>query len=558
MVLEWTAKAAADDTLLEKVTRLVEEWIGLQWKDGYLGTYGEEDRWKSWDVWVQAHNLLGLIVFFDLTGHKNSLEAAVRVADRVLRDFGPGLNSLQETGPHDGMASSAIVEPMLWLYQRTGDDRYRGFAEWIVETDWESAGPAIVSVLGEGGSVAEVADGKAAEMLIDLEGLVELYRVTEDERYLTAALRGWEEIRRHHLYITGSASVGEYFSRHHELQNDGCMLVGETCVTMNWITFSLCLGRLTGEARFFDAVEQAAYNHLLAAQSPDGKGWAYYVGLRDNKRFRWHTDPECCPTRGTRALAVLPQAAFGATPDGITVNLFEAATATLSAPDGTPVEIEVETDYPLGPTVTLRVSPQQPTAFDLRLRIPSWCSEWSVEAGDGSRGKIEERGYAVLSRTWETGDVVTAAFEMPVRYVCDEEGNGGRVAVVRGPLVFAVDRQLLSEGSLVDDVALEIDLPAIEVRPTAGSVRLCVPAATWRAAGREYWPDERYREAEALDRDSARLELVPFYEAGSYAEDSYKDGVHSHVERAATPSYQVWIPFVPTSTEKGQLDVIPR
>jgi len=30
---------------------------------------------------------------------------------------------------------------------------------------------------------------------------------------------------------------------------------------------------------------------LLAAQSPDGWGWAYYVGLRDSKRYRWHTDP---------------------------------------------------------------------------------------------------------------------------------------------------------------------------------------------------------------------------------------------------------------------------
>ncbi|NTU76156.1 MAG: SDR family NAD(P)-dependent oxidoreductase, partial [Anaerolineaceae bacterium] len=68
-----------------------------------------------------------------------------------------------------------------------------------------------------------------------------------------------------------------------------------------------------------DMVEQTLYNHLLGAQSPDGRGWAYYMGLRDSKRFRWHTDPDCCPTRGVRALAQMVQHVFSTTRDGIAV-----------------------------------------------------------------------------------------------------------------------------------------------------------------------------------------------------------------------------------------------
>ena len=95
---------------------------------------------------MQAHNILALLVFFDVSGDRAALDAARRVADRVLSDFGPGKGSVQLTGHHCGMASSAVLEPLILLSRVTGDRRYLEFARWLVDEDWETGpGPKTVS-----------------------------------------------------------------------------------------------------------------------------------------------------------------------------------------------------------------------------------------------------------------------------------------------------------------------------------------------------------------------------------------------------------------------------
>ncbi|MEO0252435.1 MAG: beta-L-arabinofuranosidase domain-containing protein, partial [candidate division WOR-3 bacterium] len=141
-----TAWNTSDEELCKKIDILVRNWLATQKEDGYLGTYDEKDRWKSWDVWVQAHDLIGLLTYYHYTGREDILKAAIRVADRVLKDFGPGKRPLHKTGPHRGMASSAILEPLIWLYWETGDKRYLEFGRWLVDEDWEQPdGPRLIS-----------------------------------------------------------------------------------------------------------------------------------------------------------------------------------------------------------------------------------------------------------------------------------------------------------------------------------------------------------------------------------------------------------------------------
>ncbi|HVO68482.1 MAG TPA: beta-L-arabinofuranosidase domain-containing protein [Aggregatilineaceae bacterium] len=192
--------------------------------------------------------------------------AAVRAADCVLASFGPSKRFVHPTGPHNGMASSSILEPMIWLYFETGEERFLRWGKWLVDVDWEApAGPHTLSILLDKGSVADVGGGKGIEMLTNFAGLLELYRVTADERYLTAVVNAWNDIVQHQLYITGTSSTGEVFSRNYLLRNDGVYRIGETCVSMGWMYLNLSLGRLTGDSGYFDMAEIVIYNHLLGA-----------------------------------------------------------------------------------------------------------------------------------------------------------------------------------------------------------------------------------------------------------------------------------------------------
>src|SRR5688572_4412900 len=50
-----------DPNLRRKLDETVTLLCSYQLPDGYLGTYLEEKRWTSWDVWAHKYNLIGLI-----------------------------------------------------------------------------------------------------------------------------------------------------------------------------------------------------------------------------------------------------------------------------------------------------------------------------------------------------------------------------------------------------------------------------------------------------------------------------------------------------------------
>jgi uncharacterized protein len=549
-----TAWYSNDGKLREKIDHIIDNWLDTQGEDGYLGTYDEKDRWKSWDIWIQAHDLIGLISYYRYTGSGKAINAALRIADRVLKDFGPGRNCLHN-GPHEGMASSAILEPMIWLYWESGENRFLAFAQWLVDQAWEApGGPKIISSLISRRGVAKTANAKAAEMLICCSGLVELYRATGNPRYIEPVLLAWEDIVQHHLYITGSASTGEYFQTNFSLRNDGIYRLGETCVTMTWLYLNLNLGRLTGEGRFFDMTEQTLYNHLLGAQSPDGRGWAYYMGLRDSKRFRWHTDPDCCPTRGVRALAQIPENIMHVAENGLAINFYEPSKGILRLSNGADIEIDLHSNYPFDGNVLLKIGTKTPMRFKLYLRLPGWCENWQIRVN----GKLElllteKSGNLVIDRAWKDGDQIELKFEMPVKVVIDNLGNDGRVALVRGPLVFAADSRYLPNGKSLDDVTILLNPnhPAdgilVEQSEEPYTIRVNIPILTTKPiSNRGIWKvKERYLQLEKLEKPKIKgsLPLVPFFEAGSGDDDSYKDGVWSNFEAVTKVTFQVWLPY---------------
>lgn len=543
---------AADGELRTKIDNLVDAWLATQQPDGYLGTYAAADRWKSWDIWVQAHNLYGLFSYHRLSGRKDVLEAAKKIGYRFLEDFGPGKRTLRDTGWHMGMSSSAILEPLVWLFWETGDPAFLDFCRWLVEEDWEGeGGPRVLTALLAGKGVAEVGNAKGIEMMLDFAGLLELHRATGEEKYLRAILAAWEDIARHHLYLTGSASTGEYFPKDFVLRNEGIYMIGETCVSMGWMYLNYSLARLTGDARYLDMAEQTLYNHFLAAQSPDGERWAYYVGLRDSKRYRWHTDPECCPTKGVRGLALTLPHFFAETEDGLTVNFYERGEAVLNTPGGQRARLTVETAYPFAGEVRIGLDLPSPERFTLRLRLPGWCREYSLKVnGEVWELSADEKGYLGLARDWKAGDLVDFRMEMPVTVVSDALGNANKVALLCGPLVFAADQALLPPGMLLDDLVLALDGrepgKGVSLVAAEGSVRLRVPTRTRVPALAEgFWNErQRYRQAllgEAEYRDGF-IELVPFLEAGNASLQTV-EGIQPNDEAVRSISFQVWLPY---------------
>lgn len=437
---------SGDPALKAKLDRVARELMKTQEPNGYLGTYTPEKRWglypgADWDVWVHKYDLIGLLAYHQYTGDPSALAACRKIGDLLIRTFGaPGGKSILRAGTHQGMAATSVLEPMVLLYRTTGDKRYLDFARGIVAAYDEPNGPRIVNTLLTVGRVDKTANGKAYEMLSNLVGLCELARATGERRYLQAATNAWADVVKNQLYLTGSASHAEHFHEPGDLPNQMGANVGETCVTVTWIQLNAQLLRLTGEAKYGDELERSYYNHLAAAQRPDGAEWCYYTALEGTKPYS--AGINCCVSSGPRGMALLPALAFftrkgAGNKESVVVNLFENGAATLNI-GGQKVTLTQRTDFPRSGKSTLTLGLSRSATFALQVRAPGWAVPMTVDGA--AAGRITRNGWASgAPRLWKNGDRVFLDLHLAVRVVKGEKTNANRSALLWGPLVLAYD-----------------------------------------------------------------------------------------------------------------------
>jgi len=499
-----TCVQTGDAALRAKVERVAAGLIATQEPDGYLGTYLPGQRFglfpgADWDVWVHKYCLIGLLACWEHTDNAAALAAYRRMADLLLAVFGPGGRSLLTAGTHVGMAATSVLEPLVLLHRHTGDARYLEFAEHVVRAWDEPGGPRILSTLLTEGRVDRTANGKAYEMLSNLVGLCELYRTTGTAEYLQAPLAAWADVVRNHLYLTGSASSRELFGVPHRLPNEPEANVGETCVTVTWMQLNLQLLRLTGEARFAHEFERSLYNHLTAAQHPEGALWCYYTPLEGTKPYG--PGLNCCVSSGPRGLALAPQAACLRLPGGAGLALALLEPLTLStALDGQPVNLEVAT-APRGGGGQITVRCAGSATFRLRVRRPAWADGFRPTGpGDAPWAEIGDGWWEAPARIWRGQEEVRLEFTPRAERVAGRHGNAGRAALRWGPFVLAYDD------------AANPDLPA-------GARPALPPEARPAPAGEAFVAQSRLGGRERAAR------FLPFAEAG-----------------AGCGGYRIWLP----------------
>jgi DUF1680 family protein len=110
--------------------------------------------------------------------------------------------------------------------------------------------------------------------------------------------------------------------------------------------------------------------------------------------------------------------------------------------DGQEAHLVATSDFPLEGTASIRFERAPGNPFEVFLRVPNWASNHQFTVNGREIRPEIVAGYAVVSRSWHSGDELTARFEMPVQtHFSNYEviGNRGRVAISRGPLIYCAE-----------------------------------------------------------------------------------------------------------------------
>ena len=457
-----------DDRLMKRMDRAVKRLIDSQLPNGYLGTYKEDDQFGQgdglgwdfpvWDVWTHKYNLIGLLTYYEATEYESALEASMRAADLMYSLYVVQNRSLRLASAHMGMAATSVLEPIAMLYRLTSEPRYLKFCNRIVDA-WEDEsdpetwmyddGCHLLNSLLEHGNVYKTANRKAYEMLSNLVGLLEFYRLNPDERFFIACKKAWDDIVSKRLYITGTASYHEQFTPNHRLPSGQAL--GEGCVTVTWLQLTRHLLELTGESQYADELERTIYNALPAAQSPLTGEVTYFSPLIGKKHYNGHDekmDPaiSCCSSSIPRGLAMIPTFASGTLNGKPTLLQYIPGKHVLNLAQQT-VTLNVTGDYPQTGDFEIEVEIDEAIQFPIILRVPTWAKKFEATI-DGTTYTPKDSRMIEIERNWSSGDKIEVTIPLEIRRVTDGDKTTESIAFVRGPQVLATDTAVDAEGGI--------------------------------------------------------------------------------------------------------------
>jgi len=555
----YTLHVHPDPALEARVDAIVDQIAAAQEDDGYLNTYVQlvdpSLRWKNirhgHELYCAGHLIEAAVAYWQATGKRKLLDVAIRFADRIDADFGPG-KRLDPPG-HEEL-ELALLKLAKVVPPRDGE-RYVKLSQFFIEQRGRPEGRELFGEYAQDHipvrEQREVA-GHAVRAMYLYCGMADLAAVTGDRSLLDTLEDVWTDIVERKMYLTGgigSSAGNEGFTKPFDLPNDTAY--AETCAAIGMVLWNQRMYLATGEARYVEILERALYNGALAGMGLSGDRFFYENPLGskgDHHRVPWF-DCSCCPSNLVRFLPSLGERIYATRDDSeLWISLFVASETTVEL-EGVPVKVRIETDYPWDGKVVVHVDPERPVEFTLNVRIPGWVGEDGVrllrlghERYARSEGTAEQsitlgvaaeaRGEGAFDRfrrTWKAGDRVELAIPLEARRVYADErvqADRGRTALVRGPLVYAAEavdnpagvrNQVLApqtEVSAVLDqellggvVQLRASGPVVTGR--AGTTRLTQPDAPFTLIPYAFWDNREPGDMVVWLPESVALAEVP-------------------------------------------------
>ena len=517
------------------------------WGGGGMGDKPYSFVLHSHELYNMGHMYEAAIAYYQATGKDKWLRVAEKNAQHINRVFFEGDPNYNGGKPVNQAPGHQELEIALTkLYRVTGNDLYLAMAKKFLDIRGRTFVPEGEGVMAPTYAQQHlpVADqreavGHAVRAAYMYSGMADVGALTNSDDYNMALNSIWNDIVNAKISLTGGLGAVhgiEGFGPAYVLPNKEAY--NETCAAVGNVFFNFRMFLMTRDAKYMDVAEVSLLNNALAGMNIEGNRFFYVNPLEADGttpfnhgqpgRSPWF-ETACCPSNLARLLPQVSGMMYAYTGDEVYLSFYASNATTIPLEQGA-VAIEQASDYPFDGTVSLTVRPAVEQSFKLHLRIPTWVGDdqfmpgalyhyvdgadadgaatnraasWTLSVnGEPVEGTIEN-GFVCIDRTWRPGDSVTLELPMPVRFnasIDKVEADRGKLAVTRGPLVYAAEG--IDNGGAVQRLRIDKlpDGDAITTEPIGEGVLSDVVSI-------------RFPAAEAVDGTLHRtdIKLVPYY-----------------------------------------------
>lgn len=463
-----------------------------QEKDGYIyisHTCGnpipDEMGEKPYSYILHSHELYNVghmyeaaVAYYQATGKDKLLNVSTKNARHINKVIFEGGDPKYNDGKPIMQAPGheEIELALCKLYRVTNDPLYLDMAKKFLEIRGvtycpEGEGVMAPTYAQQHAPVKEQTEavGHAVRAAYLYTAMAQVDALTGLNEYSDALNKIWTNLVTTRMHITGGlgAVAGmEGFGAPYELPN--LTAYNETCAAVANVFFNHGMYLASGDAKFLDIAELSLFNNSLAGINISGDRFFYVNPLEadgvkqfnhgEGGRAKWFYCA-CCPPNISRLILQVPGYMYSYSKDKIYVTLYGGSETTIPLVN-TNIQISQTSDYPFNGDTNIEINPEKEASFSLYLRIPTWATADEFVPGglypyknNVSKNVVikvnnsivnykMDKGFAVINRSWKTGDVVNLHIPMPVRFVgCIPEvkDNIGKVAVTRGPLVYCAE-----------------------------------------------------------------------------------------------------------------------
>lgn len=460
-----------DAEIETKIEAAIDDLEKAQAPDGYLNCWylGREPdkRWTNLrdnhEMYNAGHLLEGAVAYFQVTGRRRFLDVMERYLDHIYATFGTGPGQRRGYDGHE-----EIELALMKLYYLTGERKHLDFATYMInergnqkphyfdiereqrEGSGDKRQPYVFPNYEYSQSHKPVREqdkvvGHAVRAMYLYTAMADLAAELEDESLKRACEVLWDDVMETKMYVTaglGPSAHNEGFTHDFDLPNQTAY--AETCASVALIFWAQRMLHLDLDGKYGDILELAMFNGALSGLSRDGEHYFYANPLESDgtpTRWEWHTCP-CCTMNVSRLVASVGQYFLSTAPDGVAFHLYGGIASDVEIA-GTRVSLREVSTYPWSGDIAIHIDPETPAAFDVKLRIPSWCRGPKVAVnGQAVDVAATESGYLTIHRTWQKEDKITLDLPMPPERLYAHPGaimDAGRVALKRGPLVYCLE-----------------------------------------------------------------------------------------------------------------------